>query len=70
MDNVKGSQDLLGEVEKDISSEDYESLENRINEMEADGHEVSVTSVKKEYDAEGVDRLTERVVLMVESGQL
>ena len=27
-------------------------------------------SLKKEYDTEGVDRLTERVVLMVEAGQL
>jgi hypothetical protein len=27
-------------------------------------------SLKKGYDAEGVDRLTERVVLMVEAGQL
>ena len=27
-------------------------------------------SVKKEYDPDGVDRLTERVVLMVEAGQL
>jgi len=27
-------------------------------------------SLKKEYDAEGVDRLTERVVLMVEAGQI
>jgi len=27
-------------------------------------------SLKKEYDPEGVDRLTERVVLLVESGQL
>ena len=27
-------------------------------------------SLRKEYDAEGTDRLTERVVLMVESGQL
>lgn len=27
-------------------------------------------SLKKDYDPEGVDRLTERVVLMVESGQL
>jgi hypothetical protein len=26
--------------------------------------------LKKEYDAQGVDRLTERVVLMVESGQI
>lgn len=27
-------------------------------------------SLRKEYDSEGVDRLTERVVLMVEAGQL
>ena len=27
-------------------------------------------SLKKEYDPEGIDRLTERVVLMVEAGQL
>lgn len=27
-------------------------------------------SLKKEYDSEGVDRLTERVVLLVEAGQL
>ncbi len=27
-------------------------------------------SLKKEYDPEGVDRLTERIVLMVEAGQL
>ena len=27
-------------------------------------------SLKKDYDAEGTDRLTERVVLMVEAGQL
>ena len=27
-------------------------------------------SLKKEYDSEGIDRLTERVVLMVEAGQL
>ena len=27
-------------------------------------------SLKKEYDPEGIDRLTERIVLMVEAGQL
>jgi hypothetical protein len=26
--------------------------------------------LKKEYDPEGIDRLTERVVLMVEAGQI
>ena len=29
-----------------------------------------VASLKKGYEPEGVDRLTERVVLMVESGQI
>jgi hypothetical protein len=27
-------------------------------------------SLKKKYDPEGIDRLTERVVLMVEAGQI
>jgi hypothetical protein len=27
-------------------------------------------SLKKGYDAEGADRLTERIILMVEAGQL
>ncbi len=53
VDNVEGSQDLLEDVKDDISEDDYESLEERIEDMEADGSEVSVTSVYKKYDSEG-----------------
>ncbi len=53
VDNVEGSQDLLEDVKDDISEDDYESIEERIEDMEADGSEVSVTSVYKKYDSEG-----------------
>ena len=53
VDNVEGSQDLLENVKEDISEEDYENLEERINDMEEDGLTVSVTSVYKKYDTEG-----------------
>ena len=53
VDNVEGSQDLLEDVNDDISEDDYESLEERIEDMEADGSEVSVTSVYKKYDSDG-----------------
>ena len=53
VDNVEGSQDLLDDVKNDISEEDYENLEERINDMEEDGSTVSVTSVYKKYDSEG-----------------
>lgn len=53
VDNVEGSKDLLEDVKSDISEEDYESLEERISDMEADGSDVSVTSVYKKYDADG-----------------
>ena len=53
VDNVEGSQDLLEDVKDDISEDDYESLEERIEDMEADGSEVSVTSVYKKYDSDG-----------------
>ena len=53
VDNVEGSQDLLEDVKDDISEDDYENLEERIEDMEADGSEVSVTSVYKKYDSEG-----------------
>lgn len=53
VDNVEGSKDLLENVKEDISEEDYENLEERINDMEEDGLTVSVTSVYKKYDTEG-----------------
>lgn len=52
-DNVEGSQDLLETLDGDILKEDLQSLRDEIADMEADGNDVSVTSVKKEYDADG-----------------
>lgn len=53
VDNVEGSQALLNDVKDNISSDDYHNLEDRIKDMEADKAKVSVTSVLKEYDADG-----------------
>lgn len=53
VDNVEGSCDLLQEVERVISADDYSSLTEEIADMVADGDEVSVTSVLKDLDAEG-----------------
>lgn len=50
VDNVEGSQDLLENVEGDISEEDLDNLKDEIADMEEDGCEVSVTSVFKKYD--------------------
>lgn len=52
VDNVEGSKDLLENIEG-IAEEDLESLNDEIADMEDDGCEVSVTSVKKEYDKNG-----------------
>ena len=53
VDNVEGSQDLYEDVKDDITESDNENLEGRIKDMEADGSEVSVTSVYKKYDSNG-----------------
>lgn len=53
VDNVEGSTDLLEEVEGEISGQDLLSLKDEIADMQADGNEVSVTSVRREYDSEG-----------------
>ena len=52
-DNKEGSTELLSDIKDDISSEDYDSLSEEISDMQADGNEVSVTSVVKEYDSNG-----------------
>ena len=52
-DNEAGSKELLDKLNGDISDEDLQSLKDEISDMEADGNEVSVTSVKKDYDSEG-----------------
>lgn len=53
VDNVEGSKDLLDSIENNISETDFQSIEERITDMEEDGAEVSVTSVLKEYDEAG-----------------
>ena len=52
-DNKEGSTELLSDIKDDISSEDYDSLSDEISDMQADGNEVSITSVVKEYDSNG-----------------
>lgn len=53
IDNVEGSQDLLKDLEGNISDENLSSLKDEISDMQEDGCEVSVTSVKTKYDSEG-----------------
>lgn len=53
VDNVEGSTDLLEGLEGEISEQDLSNLKDEIADMQADGNEVSVTSVRREYDSEG-----------------
>jgi len=53
VDNVEGSTDLLEKLNGEISDQDLSNLTNEIEDMRADGNEVSVTSVRKEYDGDG-----------------
>lgn len=53
VDNVEGSKDLLDSIKNDISEDDMNSLQKEVSEMEADGCEVTVTSIYKKYDTEG-----------------
>ena len=53
VDNVEGSTDLLEGIEGEISDQDLSNLKDEIADMQADGNEVSVTSVRREYDSEG-----------------
>lgn len=52
-DNELGSTKLLDNLENVISEEDLNSLKDEISDMQADGNEVSVTSVSTEYNSEG-----------------
>lgn len=52
-DNETGSKDLLDTLENNITIEDLQSLRDEIADMVTDGNEVSVTSVKKDYDQDG-----------------
>lgn len=49
-DNVEASIDLLNDVKDVISKSEYKSLRNEIDDMKADGNQVSITSLEKKYE--------------------
>jgi hypothetical protein len=65
---------LIKLIYRESHSSSYELIQAFLGPVRAGFYQAFAwafgASLKKEYDAEGVDRLTERVVLMVESGQL
>ena len=52
-DNEEFSTELLNSLNDKIGDEDYNNLKEEIEDMEADGAEASVTSIKVEYDESG-----------------
>ena len=64
---------LIKLIDRECHSSSYEMISAFMGPLRAGFWQVFAwgfgASLKKEYDAKGVDRLTERVVLMVESGQ-
>lgn len=65
---------LIKLIDRECHSSSYEMIQAFMGPFRAGFWQVFAwsfgASLKKEYDAEGVDRLTERVVLMVEAGQI
>jgi len=65
---------LIKLIDRECHSSSYEMIKAFMGPLRAGFWQVFAwgfgASLKKEYDAQGVDRLTERVVLMVESGQI
>ena len=65
---------LIKLIDRECHSSSYDMIKAFMGPIRAGFWQVFAwgfgASLKKEYDAEGVDRLTERVVLMVESGQI
>ena len=65
---------LIKLIDRECHSSSYEMIQAFMGPLRAGFWQTFAwafgASLKKGYDAEGVDRLTERVVLMVESGQL
>ena len=61
-------------IDRECHSSSYEMIKAFMGPVRAGFWQVFAwgfgASLKKEYDAKGVDRLTERVVLMVEAGQI
>lgn len=65
---------LIKLIDRECHSSSYEMIKAFMGPLRAGFWQVFAwgfgASLKKEYDAKGVDRLTERVVLMVEAGQI
>ena len=65
---------LIKLIYRESNSSGYELIQAFLGPVRAGFYQAFAwafgASLKKEYDPEGVDRLTERVVLMVEAGQL
>jgi hypothetical protein len=61
-------------IDRECHSSSYEMIKAFLGPLRAGFWQVFAwgfgASLKKEYDPQGVDRLTERVVLMVEAGQI
>ena len=65
---------LIKLIDRECNSTGYDMIKAFMGPLRAGFWQVFAwgfgASLKKEYDAKGVDRLTERVVLMVEAGQI
>jgi hypothetical protein len=65
---------LIKLVNRECSSTSYELVQAFLGPVKAGFYQAFAAifgaSLRKGYDPEGTDRLTERVVLMVEAGQL
>ncbi|MCD8309638.1 MAG: DUF4294 domain-containing protein [Prevotellaceae bacterium] len=65
---------LIKLVDRETNSTGYELVKAFMGPLKATFYQTFASlfgaSLKKEYDANGVDRLTERVILLVENGQL
>ena len=65
---------LIKLIHRESNSSGYELIQAFLGPIKAGFYQVFAwtfgASLKKTYDAEGIDRLTERVVLMVEAGQI
>lgn len=65
---------LIKLIYRECDSSSYDLIKAFLGPMRAAFYQAFASlfgaSLKKEYDSQGIDRLTERVVLMVEAGQL
>ena len=65
---------LIKLIYRESNSSGYELIQAFLGPFRAGFYQAFAwafgASLKKEYDPEGIDRLTERIVLMVEAGQL